>query len=88
MGAPAMKGMLLIAGGVLVALAGVAWGLDIRGITSGFYEFTIRSWAKIPVVGEDWIRKTSYRRFRMQAFIPWTVFGILMIAIGIHLVAG
>jgi hypothetical protein len=81
------QGILLIAGGILVALAGVGWGLDAWGMTTKFYGLTTRSWRKIPFLGAGWIRRTPYRVFRLQACIPWTAFGLLMIAIGIHLVA-
>jgi hypothetical protein len=79
------RGVLLVAGGLLIGTAGVAWGLDAWGMTKRFYNYTIRSWSRIPGVGESWIRMTPFRAFRLQALLAWTLFGLLLIGIGVHL---
>ena len=82
------RGIALIAGGIAVAAAGIFWYLDIRGITSRYYKMTIRSWGKIPIFGQGWVQSTPYSRFRLQALIPHTLFGAIMISIGIYLIVG
>jgi hypothetical protein len=80
------KGLLLVSGGVVIALIGVCWGLDARGMTSKFYNATIQSWRRIPFM-QGWIERTPYQTFRLQTLIPWTAFGLLMIVLGLHLIA-
>jgi hypothetical protein len=82
-----MKGILLLAAGAGIAIVGVCGGLDAAGVTTRFYRYTIRSWSKIPMLGQMWIRMTPYSTFRLQASIPFVLFGIILIVIGAHFLA-
>jgi hypothetical protein len=75
-------GVILVPAGLLVIAAGLLLWQDTGGITTKFYERTIRSWRKIPLLGAVWIRHTPFEAFRTQA-LAISLGGAMFTALGI-----
>jgi hypothetical protein len=83
-----MKGAAFIAGGCVLVIVYAGWFLDLRGVSRSLYSAFIRSWRRIPAVGESWIKTNPYQAYRWKVFISGALFGTFLIAIGIRLIVG
>jgi hypothetical protein len=80
-----LAGSILVAAGVLTTLWGLILWRDTNGLLTKFHNYTIRSWRKIPVLGETWIQQTPFSAFRTQSLaIP--LGGIICTGLGIFLI--
>jgi len=83
-----MEGAAFVVSGCALVTAGIAWLLDSGGISRRLHGTFIRSWRKIPPVGENWIESNPYQAYRWKVFLFGTLFGIILTAIGIRLIIG
>jgi hypothetical protein len=72
----------IVCGAVLSLVSLFLW-LDIGGMATRYYQMTIRSWRRMPVAGESWVRNTPYSRFRRQSLVTG-IGGVIFICIGTY----
>lgn len=83
-----LEGIALVAGGIIMILWGVALWRNSWNITSRYYDMTIRSWRRIPILGYAWIRMTPFIVFRLECLVPAMLVGAVLIFAGITVIFG
>jgi hypothetical protein len=76
-------GTILVIVGIVLIVAGIAWGTDYRNLTSSFYRKTIQSWKRVPMLGDAYEQVTPFRGFRLTGYIVLIVMGAALGSLGV-----
>ena len=77
-----IHGVIALTVGLIFAVTGTLLWRDSWGLLTKYYGRTIRSWRRVPFLGERWIEQTPFSQFRRQT-LPLIVGGVVFVALGI-----
>jgi hypothetical protein len=60
----AWQGCILVVGGLFLITFGLLMWRDTHGLLTRYYNDTIRSWRRIPILGQGWIDHTPFEAFQ------------------------